>query len=125
MACSTEPALSNSVDFLLKNAFDGLKLEDKLVIKQLGPDRPDVSITQKTKDKWKIYTTEHFHEHGMMKMKWLCGCSVRNTVFCFPCLLFRSCLGQGDIGITGVSDVKYFSEVAKKHTQAKHIYSVL
>ena len=31
----------NSVEFLLKNSFERLKLEDKLEIKQLGPDRPD------------------------------------------------------------------------------------
>ena len=56
----------NSVEFLLKKTFEKLKLEEKLAIKQLGPDRPDINIIQQIE-----------------------------TVFCFPCLLFRASVCTG------------------------------
>ena len=33
----------NSVEFLLKKPFEKVKMEEKLAIKQLGPDRPDIN----------------------------------------------------------------------------------
>ena len=71
MASGVAPVI-NSVKFLKKKTFERLKLEEKIAIKQLGPDRPDINIIQPM----------------VRKEKWLCGCSKKNTVFCFPCLLF-------------------------------------
>ena len=122
---SMAPAVSNTVEFLIKNQFERLKLEEKLAIKNLGPDRPDVKITQQSKDRGKVYNRT-FSRTWYDKKKWLCGCSKRNTVFCFPCLLFRPSSGQGDIWTIGVTDVKHFSERSKKHESSKaHLQSAM
>ena len=52
MASGVAPAI-NTVDSLLKKTFDRLKFEDKLAIKQLGSDKPDIRINQQTKDRGK------------------------------------------------------------------------
>ena len=44
MASGVAPVI-NSVEFLLRKTFERFKLEEKLEIKQLGPDRPDINIT--------------------------------------------------------------------------------
>ncbi|KAL2086792.1 hypothetical protein ACEWY4_017851 [Coilia grayii] len=120
--CETTSGIAmNSIEFLSKNLFERLSLGDKLAIKQLGPDKPDIQIAQPTKDRGKTYIRT-FSRGWYEKKKWLCGCFKRNTVFCFPCLLFRSsvCTGQGDVwSTTGVCDLKHFSERAKKHEQSK------
>ena len=43
MASGVAPVI-NSVEFLLRKTFERFKLEEKLEIKQLGPDRPDINI---------------------------------------------------------------------------------
>ena len=50
MASGVAPVI-NSVEFLLKKTIERLKLEEKLEIKQLGPDRTDINIIQQTKDR--------------------------------------------------------------------------
>lgn len=127
MASDVEPAM-NSVEMLITNPFERLKLEEKLAIKKIGPERPDIKIAQQTKDKGKTYTRT-FSRAWYDRKKWLCGCSKRNTVFCFPCLLFRAsvCTGQGDVWTTtGVSDMKHFSESVKRHEASKaHLHCAM
>ena len=43
MASGVAPVI-NIVEFLLKKTFERFKWEEKLEIKQLGPDRPDINI---------------------------------------------------------------------------------
>ena len=54
MASGVAPVI-NSVEFLLKNQFERLKLEEKLAIIQPGPDRPDINSIQQTKDRGNTY----------------------------------------------------------------------
>ena len=89
----------NIVEFLIKKTFEMLKLEEKLAIKKRGPDRPNINIIQQTKDRGKTYNRT-FSRAWYEKKKWLCGCSKRNAVFCFPCLLFEQVFAQ-DKGIYG------------------------
>ena len=79
MASGVAPAI-NTVDSLLKKTFERLKFEDKLAIKQLGPDKPDIRINQQTKDRGKTYNRT-FSREWYEKRKWLCGCSKRRTFF--------------------------------------------
>ena len=51
------------LSFLLKKTVAKLQLEEKLAIKQLGPDRPDINPVQQTKD-WGKFTTELSPERG-------------------------------------------------------------
>ena len=45
----------NRVEFPFENPFEKLQLEEKLAIKQLGPDRPDMTIIHQWKDSGKTY----------------------------------------------------------------------
>lgn len=120
MAASIEPVL-NSVEFLLKNSFERLDLGTKLAIKNLGPHKPDINIVQQTMDKGRSFKCT-FSCAWYDKKPWLSGCSNRNKILCFPCLLFQSPVtgGQGDMWSTvGVCDMKHFSEKAKKHESSK------
>ena len=80
MASGVAPAV-NTDESLLKKTFDRFKFEDKLAIKQLGPDKPDICINQQMKDRGKTYNRT-FSRAWYEKKKCLCGCSKRNTVFC-------------------------------------------
>ncbi|KAK5885972.1 hypothetical protein CesoFtcFv8_017055 [Champsocephalus esox] len=108
----------NSVKSLKETPFEGRTLEGKLRVKMLGPDWPDIAIRQESKDRRK-----HFHRcfsrSWFSKKAWLTGCSDTNTLFCFPCLLFRT--SRSDLAWTqkGVNDLKHLSEKAKKHEQSK------
>ena len=118
MASSIEPVL-NSVEFLLENSFERLDLGTKLAIKNLGPHTPDIDIVQTTMAKGRT-SNRTFSRAWYEKKAWLSGCSKRNKMFCFPCLLFRSPGGVGDMWSTvGVYDMKHFSEKAKKHESSK------
>ena len=45
--------------------------------------------------------------------KWLCGCSVRNALFCFPCLIFSK---ESNLWTkTGFRDLGHMSSMTKKH----------
>ncbi|XP_010864295.2 zinc finger MYM-type protein 1-like [Esox lucius] len=118
-----EPRLSppNSVDSLLKTQFERLTLRQKLDIKQMGPDKPDIWIQQTSKDRGKKYT-RNFSSAWYERKSWLCGCPIRNSVFCFPCLLFRSSVSGQAATLwteTGMSDLKHFAERVKKHDMSK------
>ena len=102
-------------------------LEDKLRIKELGPDQPALRTSQQITTKGKTYT-RHFTSAWYQKKSWLCGCPVRNAVFCFPCILFGGGHSQSDFAWTvkGMTDLKHFSERVKKHEIGKaHIKASL
>lgn len=55
------------------------------------------------------------------KKTWLCGCPIKNALFCFPCLLFEGSTGGqgGDLWSRGMSDLKHISERVKKHDNSR------
>ena len=85
----------NTVKNLQTRSFYRLSLEEKLEVKRLGPDRPDLSILNTTRS-----TT---------------GCSDPGKVYCFPCLLFGGALREKAWTDTGVNDWKHLSEKVKRH----------
>nr|XP_054590366.1 uncharacterized protein LOC107373205 [Nothobranchius furzeri] len=62
---------------------------EKLNVKELGPDQPDVKISQQEKEKGKLYT-RRFSQNWYTRKAWLAGCNHTNTLFCFLCLLFKT-----------------------------------
>nr|XP_054603288.1 VPS10 domain-containing receptor SorCS1 isoform X2 [Nothobranchius furzeri] len=60
---------------------------EKLNVKELGPDQPDVKRSQQEKEKGKLYT-RRFSQNWYTRKQWLAGCNHANALFCFPCLLF-------------------------------------
>ncbi|KAJ1095790.1 hypothetical protein NDU88_000946 [Pleurodeles waltl] len=83
----------NTVDSLLTKPFLGMTPEDKLRVKALGPEKPDIHIEQSAKDRGKGYT-RRFARTWFDKMEWLTASSSKNALFCFPCLLFGGELNE-------------------------------
>ena len=113
----------NSVDSLLKTPFSRRTLEDKIKIKSLGRLTPDLNIVQKAKGSKNSVYTRKFNRTVYDNNDWICGCEIRNSLFCFPCLLF----GNGDSwSKTGVKDLSHMNEYIKKHANSKrHITNAL
>ena len=87
-------------------------MEERLANKELGSDRPDITISQQTKDRGKNYNRTSM----VRKKKWLCCCSKKKHCFLFPIpTLSSKCVhtGQGDLWTTGLSDVKHVWDNAR------------
>ena len=94
----------NSVKSLLLNPFERRTLGEKLCVKELGPEKPGLNLTQQTQEKGKTYQRS-FSLNWYDRKAWLTGCFA-NAVFCFPCLLFKM---QGtDTTWTVTGDLKHF-----------------
>lgn len=105
----------NAVQELLSKPFLGRTHEEKLQLKLLGPHQPHMKMEQSSMDRTKAYT-RRFTTVWYEKKKWLCGCPLRNALFCFPCLLFG---GDSSWTEKGVNDLKHLSEKIKKHETSK------
>nr|XP_054595395.1 uncharacterized protein LOC129162947 isoform X1 [Nothobranchius furzeri] len=79
----------NSVRSLLQYPFERRTMVEKLNVKELGPDQPDVKISQQEKERGKLYT-RGFSQNWYTRKAWLAGCNHANALFCFPCLLFKT-----------------------------------
>ena len=101
----------NSVQAIMRS-HKILTFQEKLAIKALGPDRPNLVIEKVTKTEKREYSRK-FNNDIYNKYKWLCGCDVKNALFCFPCLIFSF-----DVTVwtsTGFTDLAHLSEKLKKH----------
>lgn len=100
----------------------GIKnLEHRVELKRLGPPRPNMVINQVQKStKSRNSYNRKFSIHLYNYADWLCGCGIKNSFFCYPCIV----MGVQDRTWTvdGVSDIKHLSEKLKKHKLSeKHI----
>lgn len=112
----------NTVDSLLKIPFSQRSFEEKLEIKSLGRPIPDLNITQTGKAKSSVFK-RHFNRNIYTETSWICGCPVRDALFCFPCLLFN---GEPSWSKNGVNDLAHLKEYVKRHSENKiHINNVL
>ena len=108
----------NSVKSLLLNPFERRTLGEKLCVKELGPEKPGLNLTQQTQEKGKTYQRS-FSLNWYDRKAWLTGCGFANAVFCFPCLLFKMPGTDTTWTVTGVRDLKHLSERIKKHECSK------
>nr|XP_054598746.1 zinc finger MYM-type protein 1-like [Nothobranchius furzeri] len=108
----------NSVRSLLQYPFERRTMVEKRNVKELGPDQPDVKISQQDKEMGKLYT-RGFSRNWYTRKAWLAGCNHANALFCFPFLLFKTA-GTDKAWIeSGVTDMKHFSEKVKKHESSQ------
>lgn len=107
----------NSVENLLKK--NSLYTNgEKIKIVTLGRPVLDLNLIKFTKQKPRQYTY-HFTNDYYSNYIWLCGCDVRNAVFCFPCLSFG---GELSWIKTEMTDLSHLNERMKKHdVTVKHI----
>ena len=112
----------NSVSNLQSKHFSELSDEEKLKVKELGRPLPDINIVQTVttgKRQFKrIFRKELYNNHD-----WLCGCEIKNALFCFPCILFG---GEQSWTKAGVTDINHLCSSIKKHeSSAVHLKNVL
>lgn len=108
----------NRVDYLLKHPFNTLSDMEQLFVTNLGPDQPDIALTQTHKTQ-----TRHFNARWYKRKPWLTASERKKSLFCFNCLLFG-----GDMAWTlnGVRDLKHLSERVKHHEHtSRHIENTL
>ena len=96
-----------SIWSLLQHLFERRTLTEKLCIKELSPDQGD-------KEKGKLYR-RGFSRNWYTRKAWLAGCNNANALFCIPCLLFKTSGTDVAWTVSGVTDMKHFSE--KKETR--------
>lgn len=113
-----------SVNYL-KDFFSRMPLEEKIKVKNAGRPTPLVNIVQVSKgqkrDFKRVFKRELYEKH-----EWLCGCNIKNSLFCFPCLLFAPHTAEDAWVKSGVVDLAHLSQKIKKHeTSQVHINSQL
>ena len=84
--------------------------------------RPDILISQPGISNNKKFIRS-FNSEWYQWKSWLCGCEVKNALFCFPCLLFG-----GDVTWTkdGFRNINKMKEKTEKHEKSKkHIDNVV
>ncbi|MEQ2303158.1 hypothetical protein AMECASPLE_013815 [Ameca splendens] len=68
--------------------FSKVDFQSKQEIISKGRTTPELKgLLQSMKQKG----TPSFQMEWYTRKDWLCGCSARNRLFCFPCLLFSTC----------------------------------
>lgn len=102
----------NSIKTILEKQ---LVYQDRLEIKNLGPPRPELSLSQTSHTKNRTYT-RNFSAKLYDKSIWLAGCAEKNAFYCFCCVLFGS---QDTWATTGVVDLKHLDDKIKKHSVSK------
>ena len=110
--------LSGSVQAIKNIKFSALSLSDKVLIKNRGPPRPDLDISQVAKSRGKEYVRK-FSMDKYSEFSWLCGCKDTNAVYCFPCLLFGPEKSESAWTSTGITSLQKMSDKAAKHNVSK------
>ena len=100
----------NAVRSLQSRPFSQLTLKEKLEVKRLGPDRPQV-LTKSG------LSSRRFTKTWYSKRSWLTGCSHSGKVYCFPCLLFGDSQREKAWTQSGVNDWKHLPEKVKRHVK--------
>lgn len=112
----------NSVQSLLAEPFASRSCTDKYEIKKHGRPTPNLNIVQSVSSKKRIFK-RIFNREIYNKHTWICGCEIKNALFCFPCLLFG---GEDTWTKTGFTDLNHLVDRLKKHTSsAKHMKNVV
>ena len=112
----------NSVSGIIAQcASRGVSFDQRVLLKELGPPRPNLVITQPQKEcKSRKGFIRKFNKSMYDCAEWLCGCEVKNAFFCYYCLVMNAT--DSVWTVNGISDLKHLLVKVKKHkTSEKHI----
>ncbi|KAL4126426.1 hypothetical protein QTP88_010648 [Uroleucon formosanum] len=113
--------MSNSVHNLINIKFSSLSLEQKLTIKNDGRPLPELKDLKTQYKKGKNEYFRNFNTTLYLKNKWLCGCEIKQALFCFPCLLFGGETAWTKIGVTDLQHLN--AKIVKHENSFKHIHN--
>lgn len=112
----------NKINSLLEKQFSSLSLEEKVEVKQLGRPIPDLNIVKTQTSKAQKSRCRKFNADIYCKNQSICGCEVKNMLYCFPCVLFG---GETTWAKSGTSDLVHIWEKMARHEKSKsHIANV-
>jgi hypothetical protein len=86
-----------------------------LKIKENGRPLPDMKIQFQGNSRGKQYVRK-FHREIYSRNRWICGCKIKNSFFCFPCILFG---GDSKWTKSGVNDLVHLTDRIKTHDNSK------
>lgn len=110
-------SIMNTVDSIIVN-YSHLTVERKVLIRDLGRPMPQLAgLQQKLKIRNRPDSLRKFNTEFYRKTDWLCGCEVRNKLFCFPCLLCARNRNEAWVK-EGVSDLAHLAKKIEKHESA-------
>lgn len=113
--------MSNSVHNLLNIKFSLLSFEQKLTIKNNGRPLPELKDLKTKYKKGKSEYFRNFNPALYIKNEWLCGCEIKQALFCFPCLLFGGETAWTKIGVTDLQHLN--AKIVKHENSFKHIHN--
>ena len=98
--------------------FSKLSFQTKLEIIARGRPTPDLKDLLQTSER----KNRSFQKEWYSRKEWLCGCALKNRLFCFPCLLFSTTSNVWTK--TGFFDLKNLPRSLSKHENSNiHIQS--
>ena len=98
--------------------FSKLSFQSKLEIIARGRPTPDLKDLLQTSER----KNRSFQKEWYSRKEWLCGCALKNRLFCFPCLLFSTTNNVWTK--TGFFDLKNLPRSLSKHENSNiHIQS--
>lgn len=109
---------------LLETPFSRLRENDRREIMIKGRPMPPLNILKSDKKQGQTFSrsfkTQWYESH-----RWLCGSFFKQSLFCWPCLLFAK--GRSNVWVfQGFSDLKNLSAAVKKHELSQeHMSSYL
>lgn len=122
MASSSNPEETLKVSEIKELNFPKLSLGEKVAIKSKGRPLPNIQIFQPGVSNKKQYVRS-FNSEWYHRKNWLCGCEVKEALFCFPCLLFG---GDPTWTKDGFRNINKMKEKTEKHENSKkHIENVI
>lgn len=114
--------MNNKIGDLLVNGFSCRSFQEKMdIIKKVRPT-PDIKLETKTKN-----CIRYFNKEKYTKYEWLSGCENKNSLYCWPCVLFSSATEKNvwNSG-AGFVDMNNFFKCVKRHeTSANHLKSMM
>ena len=113
---------SLTVSQLQSITFSQLTLLEQIKIKNAGRPMADIRIAQPAISNNKKYV-RYFNAEWYNKKQWLCGCEIKNALFCFPCLLFSGEEIWTESGFTNLNKIK---DKTEKHERSMtHMNNVI
>ena len=113
---------SVTVNELQRINFLELSIPEKVTVKKIGRSTPDIQISQAGVSNNKKYIRT-FNREWYQRKSWLCGCELKNSLFCFPCLLFGGDTTWTKDGFRNINKLKY--RIEKHEKSKKHIENVV
>lgn len=98
---------------LLNNPFSKRDDGEKYEIIKSGRPQPVLNLLKIYKGHGRSFQPVWYQQHT-----WLCGCEIKNKLFCWPCLLM-STKTRSPWATDGFDDLKNFSRTAARHISSK------